>query len=125
MTENELSREVVNACLKIHRTLGPGLLESVYESALSFELRRLGIPYSRQQVLPVIYEGELLELGFRTDIIVMNKVIVELKSVEFLAPVHSKILLTYLRLTNIKLGLLVNFHHALMKEGIHRVVNGL
>jgi len=125
MAENELSKEIVNACFKIHKTLGPGLLESVYEAALCFELAKAGISYTRQQGIRVIYEGVDLEVGFRADVIVMNRVIVELKSVENLTPVYSKILLTYLKLTEIKLGLLVNFNEVLIKDGIHRIVNGL
>lgn len=125
MSENELSRVIVNVCFNIHKTLGPGLLESVYEAAICHDLAKLGIPFTRQQVLPVIYDGVHLDLGFRTDVIVMNKVVIEIKSIETLAPVHRKILLTYLRLTTIKLGLLVNFSEELIKDGIHRVVNGL
>ncbi|MBL7848965.1 MAG: GxxExxY protein [Cyclobacteriaceae bacterium] len=125
MSENELSRVIVNVCFNIHKTLGPGLLESVYEAAICHDLAKLGIPFTRQQVLPVIYDGVHLDLGFRTDVIVMNKVVIEIKSIETVAPVHRKILLTYLRLTTIKLGLLVNFSEELIKDGIHRVVNGL
>lgn len=125
MSENELSRVIVNICFNIHKTLGPGLLESVYEAAICHDLAKLGIPFTRQQVLPVTYDGVHLDLGFRTDVIVMNKLVIEIKSIETLASVHRKILLTYLRLTNIKLGLLVNFSEELIKDGIHRVVNGL
>jgi GxxExxY protein len=125
MNENELSRVIVNICFNIHKTLGPGLLESVYEATICHELAKVGIPFTRQQVLPVVYDGVHLDLGFRTDVIVMNKLVIEIKSIETLVPVHRKILLTYLRLTNIKLGLLVNFSEELIKDGIHRVVNGL
>jgi GxxExxY protein len=125
MTENEISKVVVGLCLKIHRILGPGLLESVYEEVLCYELKRAGLKFTRQQGIPVVYEDIRLDLGFRSDIIVENKLIVELKSVELMAPVHSKILLTYLRLTGKKLGLLVNFNVTLIKDGIKRVVNNL
>lgn len=125
MTENELSKIVVNACFRIHSTLGPGLLESVYEAALCYELTELNIPFTRQQGIPVIYRDVHLDVGFRSDVFVMKKLIVEIKSIEALARVHGRILLTYLRLTNTKLGLLINFNEALIKDGIHRVVNGL
>lgn len=125
MTENELAKIVVDLCLKIHKTLGPGLLESVYEEALSFELARAGLKFTRQQGIMVEYEGIKMDMGFRADLIVEDKLIVELKSIEALAPVHHKILLTYLRLTNKKLGLLVNFNVVLIKDGIKRIVNNL
>lgn len=125
MTENELSKIVVGLCLKIHKTLGPGLLESVYEEVLCYELSTLGLRFNRQQGIVVVYEGMKMDLGFRADIIIEDKLIVELKSVEAIAPVHPKIVLTYLRLTNIKLGLLVNFNVELMKNGIKRIVNNL
>ncbi|MFN7259141.1 MAG: GxxExxY protein [Cyclobacteriaceae bacterium] len=125
MNENELSRIIVHSCFKIHSELGPGLLESVYEELLSYELKKQNLNFSRQQGIPVVYENVKLDPGFRSDIIVENKVIVEIKSVELIAPVHQKQLLTYLRITGIKLGLLVNFNEALIKDGIQRIVNGL
>ena len=125
MNENELSKIIVHSCFKIHSELGPGLLESVYEELLSYELKKQNSNFSRQQGIPVVYENVKLDLGFRSDIIVENKVIVEIKSVELIAPVHQKQLLTYLRITGIKLGLLVNFNEALIKDGIQRIVNGL
>lgn len=125
MTENEIAREIVDAAYKIHVTLGPGLLESVYEVVLAYELRKRGLSVDCQQPIPVIYEGVQLEVGFRADLIVAGKVIIELKSIEELAPVHKKQLLTYLRLTGLRLGLLVNFNVALIKDGITRIVNGL
>jgi GxxExxY protein len=124
-TENELAKIVVDLCLKIHRTLGPGLLESVYEEVLCYELKKLGLRFTRQQVIAVVYEGITMDLGFRTDVIVEDKLIVELKSVETVAPVHYKILLTYLRLTDKRLGLMVNFNEVLIRDGIRRVVNDL
>ncbi|MBN4061884.1 MAG: GxxExxY protein [Flavobacteriales bacterium] len=125
MTENEISKILVNIFLKVHRNLGPGLLESVYEAAICYELDKLGIKYRRQQGIKAIYEGKELDLGFRADIIVENKMIVEIKSVEAIAPVHKKQLLTYLKLSDIKLGLLVNFNVNLVKDGITRIVNNL
>jgi GxxExxY protein len=125
MSENELAKIVVNLCLKIHRELGPGLLESIYEEVLCFELAVLGLKFTRQQGIVVKYQGLRMDLGFRADIIVEDKLILELKSVEMIAPVHSKILLSYLRLTNKKLGLLINFNVDLIKNGIKRVVNHL
>jgi GxxExxY protein len=125
MTENEISKILVDIFLKVHRNLGPGLLESVYEEVICYELAKLNVPFKRQQGILVEYEGIKMEDGFRADIIVENKVIIEIKSVEILAPVHHKQLLTYLRLTNLKLGLLVNFNVDLIKDGIVRLVNNL
>jgi GxxExxY protein len=124
MTENELATIAVDICYKIHTTLGPGLLESVYEAAFSNELMKREIPYSRQPDIPVYYEGELLNIGFRADIIMGGKLLIELKSVEQLEKVHHKTVLTYLRLTEIKLAILVNFNINLIKDGIHRKING-
>lgn len=125
MHENDIARIVVDAAYKIHTTLGPGLLESVYEVVLAHELERRGLRVTLQQPIPVIYEDVRLELGFRADIIVEHKVVIEVKSVEVIAPVHPKQLRTYLKLMDLKLGLLINFNVSLIKDGIHRVVNGL
>ncbi|HEX6046437.1 MAG TPA: GxxExxY protein [Pyrinomonadaceae bacterium] len=125
MTENEIAAVIVDSALKIHKTLGPGLLESVYQATLIFELRRRGLEVASQLVCPVCYEGVRLELAFRIDLVVDNKVVVEIKSVEALIPVHRKQLETYLRLMDIRLGLLINFNVELMKHGIQRVVNRL
>ncbi|HKV36417.1 MAG TPA: GxxExxY protein [Pyrinomonadaceae bacterium] len=125
MSENELAAVIVDAALKIHRTLGPGLLESVYQATLSFELNRRGIRLRQEVGLPVHYEGIKLDLGYRIDLLVEEKVIVEIKSVELLAPVHRKQLQTYLRLSDLRLGLLINFNVELIKDGIQRVVNRL
>lgn len=125
MTENEIARQIVDAAYKVHTTLGPGLLESVYEVVLAYELEQRGLKVDRQMALPVVYESVYLEEGFRADLIVQNKVIIELKSVEKTAPVHSKQLLTYLRLADKRLGLLINFGEAFIKDGITRIVNGL
>jgi GxxExxY protein len=125
MTENQIAAAVVDAAFKIHTTLGPGLLESVYESTLEYELRKRGLSVRRQIGLPVYYEGLKLELGYRVDLIVGDKVIIEIKSIEALAPIHKRQLLTYLRLANMRLGLLINFNVERIKDGIQRVVNGL
>ena len=125
MTENEIAKIVVDCCFKIHTTLGPGLFESVYERALIYELEKRGLNFEQQKGIPVYYDNMKMEMGFRADIIVENKVILELKSQEVLAPVHSKQLLTYLRIAGLKLGLLINFGEALIKNGIHRIVNNL
>ena len=124
-TENEIARVVVNTCFHIHSRLGPGLLESVYEAVLARELARQGLSVSRQVAVPIVWEGLSFDEGFRADLIVGDTVIVELKSVERLAPVHAKQLLTHLRLMDKRLGLLVNFGAALIKDGIKRVVNRL
>lgn len=125
MTENQIAREIVDAAYKIHTRLGPGLLESVYEAVLVYELEKRGLRVAHQKAIPVIYETVRLDIGFRADLIVEEKVIVELKSVEQVAPVHKKQLLTYLRLADKRLGLLINFGAELIKDGISRVVNGL
>ena len=115
----------LDAAFRIHTTLGPGLLESVYDTVLAYELGRRGLRTVRQQPIPVVYEEVRIDTGFRADLVVEDKVIVEIKSVELLAPVHKKQLLTYLRLADKRLGLLINFHVPLIKEGITRIVNGL
>ena len=125
MHENDIAREIVDAAFKVHTALGPGLLESVYEAVLALELRKRSLKVERQVPIPVVYEEVRLEEGFRADLVVQNKVLVELKSVEKVAPVHKKQVLTYLRLANMKLVLLINFGEALIKDGIARVVNGL
>lgn len=125
MTENELAKIVVDLCIKIHRLLGPGLLESVYERVLCYELGLAGINFQRQKVISVTYRDIKMDLGFRADIIVDGKLLLELKSTESVTPVHHKILLTYLRMTEMRLGLLINFHEELLKNGIKRIVNKL
>lgn len=125
MTENEISRVIVDVAYKIHVALGPGLLESVYESVLEFELKKRGLDVKKQVAIPVIYETIHLEAGFRADLIVNNKVIIEVKSVEIVSPVHHKQLRTYLRLADKKLGILINFNVELIKDGLRRVVNNL
>ena len=125
MTENDISKFVVDVCFKIHTMYGPGLFESVYEQIFCYEWDKISIPYTRQCGIKVIHEGNDMGIGFIPDIIIANKVILELKSVETLAEVHYKQLLTYLRLTNLKLGLLINFNVPLIKNGIHRIANNL
>lgn len=125
MTENELSKIIVDVAYQIHTKLGPGLLESVYEEIMYYELQKRGLWVERQKGMPVIWDNLKMDIGFRADLIVENKVIVELKSVEIIAPVHPKILLTYLRITGLKLGLLINFNEPLIKNGITRIVNNL
>lgn len=124
MNENELAKIAVDICYKIHTTLGPGLLESVYEAAFAYELEKREIQFTRQQGIIARYEDTVLDVGFRADIIIANKLIIELKSVEHLEKVHHKTVLTYMKLTGIKLGLLVNFNVNLIKEGIFRKIMG-
>lgn len=125
MTENDIARDVVNGCYKIHLTYGPGLFESVYEEIFCYEWNKTGIIYSRQRGIKVIHEGIDMGIGFVPDIVLDDKVILELKSVENLGEVHYKQLLTYLRITKLKLGLLINFNVPLIKNGIHRIANNL
>jgi len=125
VTENELATQIVDAAYRVHTRLGPGLLESVYEGCLAHELKARGLQVLRQQPIPIVYEAIRFDEGFRADLIVEGKVIVELKSVECVARVHKKQLLTYLRLADKHLGLLINFGEELIKDGISRVVNRL
>ena len=125
MTENELSKIVFNCALKVHQNLGPGLLESAYEECLFFELMKTGLDIQKQKGLPLVYEDVKLDIGYRIDIIIENKLILEIKSVEALNDIHFAQLLTYLKLTNCKLGILINFNVLLIKNGIKRVVNNL
>jgi GxxExxY protein len=127
MTERieEVATAVVNAAFRVHQTLGPGLLESVYEAAMAHELKKAGLMVMSQVPVPVIYDSEDLGVGFRADLIVEDLVIVELKAVETIQPVHPKQLLTYLKVTGKKLGLLINFNERVIKNGIRRIANGL
>lgn len=125
MSENELSKIIVNTAYHIHSKLGPGLLESVYEEIMYYELTKQGLSVERQKGIPVLWDELKMEIGFRADLIVENKVVIELKSVESIAPIHPKQLLTYLKLTGLKLGLLINFNETLIKNGITRIVNNL
>ena len=123
--ENDLSNLVLGMCIDVHKTLGPGLFESVYEEVISFELSQRQLSYERQKGIPVIYGDIKMDIGFRADLIIENKLILEIKSIEKVADVHKKQLLTYLRLSNIKLGLLINFNEVILKNGVTRIVNNL
>ncbi len=122
---NELTFEINGAAMEVHRELGPGLLESVYESALCQELATRGLSFVRQHPMPVIYKGTPIDCGFRLDILVESRVIIELKVVEKILPIHEAQLLTYLKLSNLQLGLLINFNVRILKDGIRRFVNNL
>ena len=124
MTEDEISKIVFESALKVHKVLGPGLLESAYEECLFYELKKFDIKVEKQKALPLIYEEVKLDVGYRIDIIIEDKFIVEVKSVEALTDVHLAQLLTYLRLSDCRLGLLINFNVKLLKEGVRRVING-
>ena len=119
-----LSKEIIGAAIEVHRTLGPGLLESAYEACLCHELELRGVTYERQVALPVTYKGIRLDCGYRLDIVVQELVIIELKAVERIESIHEAQLLTYLRLTNLWLGLLINFNVPILHQGIKRLVNG-
>ena len=125
MTENELAKQIVDAAYHVHTSLGPGLQESAYEAVLAYELQQRSLRTVRQQMIPIVYQGTRIEMGFRADLIVEEKVIVEIKSVEAIAPVHKKQLLTHLRLADKRLGLLIKFNVELIKNGITRIANGL
>jgi len=125
MTENEIGEVVVDTAIYVHKILGPGLLESVYEAVLAHELTKRGLKVDRQMPVSIEHDGIKFDEGFRADIIVENKVILELKSIEQMTPAHRKQIQTYLRLTGLKLGFLLNFGATLMKQGIVRAVNGL
>lgn len=125
MTENEIGTKVLECAIKVHNKIGPGLLEIIYEITLCHELTKCGLNVKRQIAIPVIYDNIKFDEWFKADIIINNIVLLELKSVENIHPVHKKQLLTYLKLTNIKLGYLLNFNESLMKKGITRIVNNL
>jgi GxxExxY protein len=125
VTENEAAKQIVDAAYRVHTSLGPGLLESAYEAVLAYELEKRGLRTARQQAVPIVYQGTRIEMGFRADLIVEDSVIVEIKSVEAIAPVHKKQLLTHLRLADKRVGLLINFNVVLIKEGIKRIANGM
>lgn len=125
MDENEISKIVVDICYRLHKQYGPGLFETVYEEMVCYELEKIGIPFQRQCGIKVWHDGNDMGIGFRADIIVANKVILELKSIEGLSEVHYKQAITYLKVSGKKLGLLINFKVPLIKDGIHRIVNNL
>ena len=124
MTENEIAKQILDAVFTVHTKLGPGLLESVYEAVVAYELKKRGLTAERQKPMPIMYDNIRFDEAFRSDLVVNRKVIAELKSVEALLPVHAKQLLTQLRLSGLKLGLLINFGEAHLKNGIKRVING-
>ncbi|MCD4681078.1 MAG: GxxExxY protein [Bacteroidales bacterium] len=125
MTENEISYKIIGAALQIHKTIGPGLLESAYESALAFDLKEIGFDVKQQFPMPFIYKNVKQDVGYRIDLVINNKVIIEIKSIETLAPIHYAQTLTYLRLSNLKLAILINFNCKILKDNIHRIVNKL
>ena len=125
MNENEISNKIIGASIELHKILGPGLLESTYENALAFELRILGFDVKQQVPMPFLYKEIKLDVGYRLDLLINNCVIIEVKSVETLAPVHFAQVLTYLKLSDLKLGILINFNVPILKEGIKRIVNNL
>jgi GxxExxY protein len=124
MNENEIAKRILDAAFVVHTKLGPGLLESVYEIILAHELKKAGLLVERQRPMPITYDGILFEEGYRADLLVESKVIVELKSVAAVSAVHAKQVLTQLRLSGLKLGLLINFGEAHLKNGIKRIING-
>lgn len=122
MTDKELTHEIIGAAMDVHRELGPGLLEAVYEECLCYELAARSIAFEKQKPIPVVYKGAKLDCGYRAEIVVCGRVIVEIKATAAVAPIHDAVMLTYLRLSGCKIGLLINFHSALLKDGIHRYV---
>ncbi|MEA2097000.1 MAG: GxxExxY protein [Candidatus Cloacimonadota bacterium] len=125
MTENEIATKIIGVCINIHKNLGPGLLESVYEDVVAYDLKEIGFDIKKQLPISLIYKKIKFEAGFRLDLLVNDKVIIELKSVSKLLPVHYAQTLTYLKLSDKKLGLLINFNVKFLKNGIHRIVNNL
>jgi GxxExxY protein len=125
MTEDAVAKEIVDVAYRMHTVLGPGLFESVYEAVLASELQKRGLRLKRQQSIPIVYEGTRFDMGFRADMVVEDKVIVEIKSIAEIAALHKKQLLTYLRLADKRLGLLINFNVARIKDAITRIANGL
>lgn len=125
MNENEIATLALDICFKIHRQYGPGLFESVYEEIFCHVWAKTGIPFKRQQGIPLVHEEIRMDIGFRADVILDDKVILELKSIEALTDIHYKQVVTYLKLTNLKLGLLVNFNVVMLKDGIKRIANKL
>ena len=122
MTDRELTHAIIGAAVNVHRALGPGLLESVYEECLARELHLQGIPFERQKAVPLVYKDVKLECGYRLDLVVDGRVVVEIKAIEAIAPIHEHVMLTYLRLSGCRLGLLMNFHSPVLRDGIRRFV---
>jgi GxxExxY protein len=125
MNENDISYKIIGAAIELHKNIGPGLLESVYENALAYDLMEIGFDVKQQCPMPFVYKEVKMDVGYRLDLLVDNKVIVEIKSIENLAPVHYAQTLTYLKLSGLKLGLLINFNSKFLKDNIHRIVNNL
>ena len=125
MSENQISSKIIGAAIEVHKQLGPGLLESTYETCLAYELKQMGLDVKQQQALPVVYKEVKLDAGYRIDLLIENKVIIEIKSVEALADIHTAQLLTYLKLKDLKLGLLINFNSVRVVDGLKRIVNNL
>jgi len=125
MNENDISYKIIGAAIELHKNIGPGLLESVYENALAYDLREIGFDVKQQYPMPFVYKEVKMDVGYRLDLLVDNKVVVEIKSIENLAPVHYAQTLTYLKLSGLKLGLLINFNSKFLKDNIHRIVNNL
>ena len=124
MSESEISSKIIGAAIEVHKQLGPGLLESTYETCLAYELKQMGLDVKQQQALPVVYKEVKLDAGYRIDLLIENKVIIEIKSVEALADIHTAQLLTYLKLKDLKLGLLINFNSVRVIDGLKRILNG-
>jgi GxxExxY protein len=124
MIENSITKDIIGAAIEVHRELGPGLMGSIYEECLAIELNNRNISFEQQKIIPIIYKQHVIQSNFRLDLIVENKVIVELKTVEYLLPVHDAQLLTYMKLTGCKIGLLINFNVPVLKNGIKRLING-
>ena len=124
MSESEISSKIIGAAIEVHKQLGPGLLESTYETCLAYELKQMGLDVKQQQALPVVYKEVKLDAGYRIDLLIENKVIIEIKSVEALADIHTAQLLTYLKLKDLKLGLLINFNSVRVVDGLKRILNG-
>jgi len=122
MTDKQLTHEIIGAAIAVHRELGPGLLEAVYEECLCYELSTRNIAFQRQQPIPVVYKGAKLDCGYRADIVVLSRIIVEIKAIASIAPVHDAVMLTYLRLSGCKIGLLINFYNPVLKDGVKRYV---
>lgn len=125
LSENEISKIILDLAIKVHRKTGPGLLESAYQECLFFELKRKGLQVENQKTLPLIYEDIKLDAGYRIDLMVNDKVVIEIKSIDAIAPVHIAQVITYLKLSGAKLGILINFNVPLLKDGFKRIVNGL
>ncbi len=124
MTENQIANQIIGCAIEVHKALGPGLLESAYQECLFYKLQQVGLTVEKEKAMPLVFEGIKLECGYRIDLLVESKVVIELKSVESLTDVHLAQTLTYMKLGNYKLGLLINFNVVLLKQGIKRVING-